>query len=352
LLKSFGQQLSQGSFMEEAVEVRLHRDVENFFAECSELVKRDLAQNQVVLGQVAKPGSEVLSSPGALPTQPVEKAQVKQLFSFHGPRARGVLVLSPGPPGARPELALTMAGELKEAWVDEALSMVHPELTRMIMTAYGPQEVVEEAARALQKLRPAISWTPKMLVTAMELSSPPDLGDPPAGQMLRVLPVKEAPLQAVPAGLCNEVLLAEDAVVEKLTDYHVAFKQDVGLYDPQETRESHRQAMEAFIATCEVYVWQVGTDIAAVSTAGRALADVGRGIQMVYTSPAHRKRGCATALVATIGAALTERGLRTCLNADARGAHGAKRLYEKLGFANQGLMMQVRFSERAPEPCA
>ncbi|CAE7631944.1 unnamed protein product [Symbiodinium sp. CCMP2592] len=221
----------------------------------------------------------------------------------------------------------------------------------MITTAYGPHEVVEEAARALQKLRPAISWTPKMVVTAMELSSSPAVGDPPAGQMLRVLPVKETP-QAVPAGLCNDVLLAEEAVVEKLTDYHVAFKKDVGLYDPQETRESHRQAMEAFIATCEVYVWQVGADIAAVSTAGRALADVGRGIQLVYTSPPHRRRGCAAALVATIGAALNERGLRTCLNADPRGAHGAKRLYEKLGFANQGLMQQVRFSELAPEPCA
>ena len=41
--------------MEEAVEVRLHRDVEDFFAECSELVFRNLAQSQVLLGQVARP---------------------------------------------------------------------------------------------------------------------------------------------------------------------------------------------------------------------------------------------------------------------------------------------------------
>lgn len=339
--------------MEEAVEVRLHRDVEDFFAECSELVFRNLARSQVLLGQVARP-TEVLSSPRALPTQsPLDQAQVKQLFSFHGPRARGVLVLSPWPP--RPELFLYMAGEVKEAWVAEALSMVHPELTRMIMTAYGPQEVIEEAARALQKLRPAISWNPKieMVVTNMELLSPyPEVGDPPAGQMLRVLPFKEAPFQAVPAGLCNEVLLAEEAVVEKLTDYYVAFKQDAGFFDPKETRESHRQAIADLVATCEVYVWQVGTDIAAISAAARALADVGRGITMVYTSPPHRRRGCAAALVKTIGAALAKRGLRTCLNADARGAHDAERLYIRVGFTNQGLMQQVRFSERAPEPCA
>ncbi|CAE7810019.1 unnamed protein product [Symbiodinium sp. CCMP2456] len=340
--------------MEEAVEVRLHRDVENFFAECSELVVRDLAQSQVLLGQVTKPGSEVLSSPRGLPTQsPVEKAQVKQLFSFHAPQARGVVLLSPGPPGVRPELALTMAGELKEAWVAEALSMVHPELTRMIMTAFGPQEAVEEAARALQKLLPAISWTPTRVITAMELSAPSlEVAEPPAGQMLRVLPVKEEPLQAVPAGLCHEMLFAEEAVVEKLTDYHVAFKKDVGLYDPEETREWHRQATEALIATCEVYVWQVGSDIATISVAARALADVGRGITMVYTSPPHRRRGCAAALVTAIGAALNKRGLRTCLNADAGGAYGAKSLYASLGFANQGLMQQVRFSECAPEPCA
>ena len=97
-------------------------------------------------------------------------------------------------------------------------------------------------------------------------------------------------------------------MVEQLTDHHMAFKKDIGQYDPQETRESHRQAIEALIATCEVYVWQVGTDIAAVSTAARALADVGRGIQMVYTSPPHRRRGCAAALVKTIGAALAKRG--------------------------------------------
>jgi len=337
--------------MAEAVEVRLHRDVENFFAECSELVFRNLAQSQVVLGQVTKP-TEVLSSPRALPTQsPLDQA--KQLFSFHGPRARGVLVLTRWPASTLSQLSLMMAGEVKEAWVAEALSMVHPELTRMIMTAYGPQEVIEEVARALQKLRPAISWTLKVVVTNMELLSPyPEVGDPPPGQMLRVLPVKEAPLQAVPAGLCNEVLLAEEAVVEKLTDSYVAFKQDSGLYDPQETRESHRQAIEDLVATCEVYVWQVGTDIAAISAADRALADVGRGITMLYTSPPHRRRGYAAALVTAIGAALTKRGLRTCLNADARGSHGAERLYASIGFANQGQVQLVRFSEHAPEPCA
>jgi len=335
--------------MEEAVEVRLHRDVEDFFAECSELVFRNLAQSQIVLGQVARP-TEVLSSPRALPTQsPLD--QVKQLFSFHGPRARGVLVLSRWP--TRPELSLMMAGEVKEAWVAEALSMVHPELTRRIMTAHGPQEVIEEAARALQNLRPAISWNLKMVMTNMELLSPyPEVGDPPAGQMLRVLPFKEAPFQAVPAGLCNEVLLAEEAVVEKLTDYYVAFKQDAGQYDPKEMRESHRQAIADLVATCEVYVWQVGTDIAAISAAARALADVGRGITMVYTSPPHRGRGYAAALVTKIGAALTKQGLRTCINADARGSHGAERLYERLGFANQGQTQQVRFSGHEPEPCA
>mmetsp|Transcript_21932 Transcript_21932/g.52045 ORF Transcript_21932/g.52045 Transcript_21932/m.52045 type:complete len:338 (+) Transcript_21932:57-1070(+) len=337
--------------MEEAVEVRLHRDVEDFFAECSELVFRNLAQSQVVLGQVAKP-TEVLSSPRALPTQsPLDQAQVKQLFSFHGPRARGVLVLSPWPP--RPELYLMMAGEVKEAWVAEALSMVHPELTRMITTAYGPQEVIEEAARALQKLRPAISWNLELVVTCMELLSPyPEVGDPPAGQMLRVLPVKEAPFQAVPAGLCNEVLLADEAVVEKLTDYYVAFKQDSGISDPNETRESHRQTIEDLVATCEVYVWQVGTDIAAISAAARALADVGRGITMVYTSPPHRRRGYAAALITKIGAALTKQGLRTCITANARGSHGAERLYARIGFVKQGQVQQVRFSGPEPEPCA
>ena len=87
------------------------------------------------------------------------------------------------------------------------------------MTAHGPQEVIEEAARALQKLRPAtwgleqrsfssafpvyqsfffgkvtakaISWTLKLVMTNMELGSPyPEVRDPPPGQMLRVLPVK------------------------------------------------------------------------------------------------------------------------------------------------------------------
>ena len=97
-------------------------------------------------------------------------------------------------------------------------------------------------------------------------------------------------------------------MVEKLTDSYVAFKQDSGLYDPKETRESHRQAIEDLVATCEVYVWQVGTDIAAISAADRALADVGRGITMLYTSPPHRRRGYAAALVTAIGAALTKRG--------------------------------------------
>eukprot|EP00439_Symbiodinium_sp_Y106_P008227 s9574_g1.t1 len=128
-------------------------------------------------------------------------------------------------------------------------------LARMIMTAHGPQEVIEEAARALQKLRPAISWTLKLVMTNMELGK----------RLFKLFP---------PAS-----------------------------------------ATKCFLRRRQ---W----------------------------------RGYAAALVTAIGAALTKRGLRTCLNADARGSHGAERLYASIGFANQGQVQLVRFSEHAPEPCA
>ena len=89
LLKAFGQQLLQGSFMEEAVEVRLHRDVENFFAECSELVFRNLAQSQVVLGQVTKPTEVGFRHEKSMPCAPHPVASTrspKPLLYKHSPK--------------------------------------------------------------------------------------------------------------------------------------------------------------------------------------------------------------------------------------------------------------------------
>ena len=338
--------------MEPAATTRLLRDGDSFFESCSELLLRDLAKNQVLFGYLTKGCLEVLASPGALPTQSKpEEGQLRQLFSFHGQEtsALGVLMLGPGPPSSgRP--SLFAAGHLEESWVTEALSMVHPRLVRLIGTVYGPAEVVEAVALALQKLRPAVSWTPGLRVTAMELVvSQGTVKSLPAGHMVRVLPVRDEP---VSEGLCDEVLLADEAILEKLTDCHLGFKQDVGILQDQETREQLRQATEALVATCEVYVWQVEREVAALLAAGRALADVGRSITMVYTAPEHRRRGYAGALVDQVGRALADRGKRTCLNADATGTNGALRLYESLGFTNQGLMQQLFFADQETEPSA
>ena len=292
----------------------------------------------MLLGQVAK-SWELLTSPRSLPTgwNEGEVAEAMQIFSFHRSVAAGVLALAPGPPGCK--MSLFIAGEVEEALVVEALSMVHPQLVGQIDTAYGPAEGVEAAAMALKRFRPAITWAPAMLVTAMELGTPSPPAKSPLGQMRRVLPVGEDP---GPEGLCDEVLLAEEPLAEKLIDCAAGFKRDA--WQTEEPRESLRHFVGSMIATREVYVWLVEEEVGSMAAAGRELGEDGRGITMVYTPPGHRRLGYAGALVATIAAALAARGKRVCLNANAEGRHGAQGLYESIGFTNQGLMKQLKFS--------
>ena len=311
------------------MEVRLHEDVKSFSLEASELLFRDLANNQVLLGQLSKP-LELLTRPKA---SAEDLRKVLQLFSFHQDTLQGVLVLSPGPPG-EPVLSLLAAGQMDELSVSQALEMMHFDLLQRVATTYGPAEVVDSVALALKKLR-GVSWTPGLSVRAMEqlTCKPPAMV---SGHVRRVLLQDAEPKEV---GLCEDVLWADNSVLQSLTEYYRGFRQDTGQDEAQV-----RETMEAFVASCELYVWEVDKDVAAMACAGRPLADLGRALQMVYTLPEHRRKGYAGALVATLGKALAKLGKRVCLNADATGSHGALRLYESLGFVDQGLMVQLVFA--------
>ena len=311
------------------MEVRLHADVKSFSSEASELLFRDLAKNQVLLGQLSKP-LELLTRPRALAE---DLRKVLQLFSFHTDTLVGVLILTPGPPG-EPVLSLIAAGEMDELSVSQALEMIHSDMLQRVATTYGPAEVVDSVALALKKLRP-VSWTPGLSVRAMEQLSckPPTTV---SGHIRRVLLPDAEPKQV---GLCDDVLCADDSLLDSLTEYYMGFRHDTGQGEAQV-----RETMDAFVASCELYVWEVDQKVAAMACAGRPLAHLGRSLQMVYTLPEHRRKGYAGALVATLGMALAKLGKRVCLNADAKGSHGALGLYESLGFVDQGLMVQLVFA--------
>jgi len=130
-----------------------------------------------------------------------------------------------------------------------------------------------------------------------------------------------------PLPLNGRLRLAQDSDVNTLHDWVQGFNADIG--EPQ-TADDASKALQRFLADRRLYVWE---DKVLCSTAAwSGPTPHGGRISLVYTPPELRRKGYATACVASLSKALLDSGKTfCCLFADLSNST-SNRLYQRIGY--------------------
>ena len=135
----------------------------------------------------------------------------------------------------------------------------------------------------------------------------------------------------LPAGWLRPATVDE---IELLSGWLLAFQTSTTHHDPGD-QETTRLIVDGLVARRDLYVWAVGEDTLGrpVSMATRSRPTPhGIAISLVYTPPAERGHGYATACVAHLSRALLESGWQFCnlfVNVDTTAADA---IYRRLGY--------------------
>jgi hypothetical protein len=124
---------------------------------------------------------------------------------------------------------------------------------------------------------------------------------------------------------------------------------DVEAMPPQERRtlEEARSKVSARVAEGSLFGWEVEDRL--VSMAGLARPTTRTiSVNAVYTPPAHRRRGFATALVAALSKEGLARGKRSCLLYADLANPTANSIYANIGYRPIAEWRDYRFEAKAP----
>jgi predicted GNAT family acetyltransferase len=129
--------------------------------------------------------------------------------------------------------------------------------------------------------------------------------------------------QPVPGSL----RLATEGEADLMTQWALAFqKEALTPGDPIETREM----VERRISHQEIYLWEDGQP---VSIAAKARPTIhGIGVNLVYTPPEFRRKGYATACVATLSQLLLDAGWRFCVLFTDLSNPTSNHIYQTIGY--------------------
>merc|ERR1712217_693215 len=149
----------------------------------------------------------------------------------------------------------------------------------------------------------------------------------------------------------DKIVLCNEDMLTTLATWNVAFARDcLGTVEEPPSVEECRESISKIISRGDLYLWVVdGKGIVAMAAEGRRLLDVGCSVSLVYTPPEHRGNGYAAALLSVMCTRLRERGNRVFLLADMNSNFGTVRLYERIGFCNDGAFGDIRFSHTERE---
>ena len=146
----------------------------------------------------------------------------------------------------------------------------------------------------------------------------------------------------------GELRRARPDEAPRLCDWVASFTADTGMAMEDETRELREHRIGARIAAGDVYVWQHGDEVVSLnSVAGKTTSGI--RINMVYTPPAQRGHGYASASVAALAQRMLDgdaehgRNSFVCLYADAD-APAVNRIYARVGFEHVYDSVQIRFA--------
>lgn len=161
---------------------------------------------------------------------------------------------------------------------------------------------------------------------------------------LRVEPDKalvayECPEPKAPSGVPGSLRRAALSDARAVAAYMAGFSEDTR--GVASDADSQLQAAEAFIAAGGLYLWIADGEPVSMGNIAHRSPRHAR-INAVYTPAPRRKRGYASALVASLSALVREEGLTPMLYADVDNpdANGA---YRKIGYAERGRVSELAF---------
>lgn len=151
------------------------------------------------------------------------------------------------------------------------------------------------------------------------------------------------PEVAIPLGVKGTIQLATRQNVEVIAQFLAGFSEDA--YGLKVDPSSQMPAAEGLIATGGLSIWTVGDEPVSMANIAHCSPRHAR-INAVYTPPAMRKKGYASALVAEVSSSLLKKGLVPMLYANMINPDSNK-VYRNIGFISGGVVADIRFEVAA-----
>lgn len=182
--------------------------------------------------------------------------------------------------------------------------------------------VVAEVARTYESL-PAVLGPPDEARRFVDLWCARHGRQPREGMQQRIFQLDKAipPQRSVP----GQLRLASMTDLDRLVDWMLAFSADAGteLHDVRALTEERIEADTLF-------VWEDGEPVCMAGYSGQTPHGVRIGF--VYTPPALRRRGYATACVASLSERTLRSGRRFCFLYTDLGNPSSNRIYQRIGY--------------------
>jgi len=134
-------------------------------------------------------------------------------------------------------------------------------------------------------------------------------------------------------------------LLETLSNWNLNFVEDaLGHMEISMTKAEALEAMQRAISADDLFVWEKDGQVVSMARIGRRLSDKACSVSLVYTPREHRGHGYARVLLTTLCESLQAQGQRVFLFADMQSNFNTVPLYEKIGFSNEGVHVDIRFS--------
>jgi GNAT superfamily N-acetyltransferase len=160
-----------------------------------------------------------------------------------------------------------------------------------------------------------------------------------SGRRGKRLAAYSCPAVIMPSGVSGHAVKAAEEDLDTVADFSLGFIRDC--FGEAESRENALKSAGKKILSGGLYLWQMdgrAVCMASVSHRSPRLARIG----YVYTPPAERAKGYASALTAALSRMVLGEGLTPVLYADMENPHSNK-VYRGIGFIEAGEVDEYRF---------
>lgn len=145
-----------------------------------------------------------------------------------------------------------------------------------------------------------------------------------------------------PKGVQGKLIKAQLSNMDIVAKFWVSFVFDC--FGINVVEEKQIPVVESMIKSGNLYLWEVDKKICGMVNIAHKSERYAR-INNVYTPPAERKRGYASAMVAELSSGLIKEGLALMLYADIKNSNSNK-VYKTIGFIESGRIDNIVFNHK------